>query len=762
VPPSDEPGRRYRAPRHGEPDGRWGGPGAVDPADDPYGDVSAARSASGGRHGTPEDAGPRHGEGGGHSRFAESRPAGPRHGGSDLSDPPGGSGGPAPWPPPTALPSSPLPSGSSSRFGAEDDGRDPLPSRFGADGYGTGYGDGPLSPSAGSPSDGYRPGSPGASPSSFGQAPLSPPYGQSYGQPSSSGQSPSSYGPSSAPSFGQAPLSPPYGQAQSHTAAPGQAPPYGQGPPSFGQAPLSPPYGQSQSYGQPSGRGPSSPNGSGQNGYAGQNGQNGNGQNGHAGPGGYGSTSYGSSAYDPRTASAGPPGGVPGNGAPGNGAPGNGAPGNGQGPPAAGGPSSDGAPGRPGTNGAGSTAVQPTAAAQPTAAQPTAAAQPTNAAGPLLAGGIPPPGSKREDARGAAGSRAGGATDDDAEDPGTGALGANPARHRRGGAAAGPGRGDDADDTSGPGRRARGKNTDDDGTGGKRKRKGSFWRELPLLVVVAIVLTFVIQTFVARIYVIPSASMEQTLHGCDGCANDRVAVDKVSYRFGDPSPGDVVVFKGPPAWLDNDEVGDEQPSSNPLIRGFQDALSLVGLAAPNEKDFVKRVIATGGQTVACCDAENHVLVNGKPINEPYLYYQPGLGDKQATFDPVRVPDGQLWVMGDNRNNSADARFHGPVPVSDVIGKVRVVVLPISRWRTVPQIDPQATTTALGGPEPIGTGTAGAAAGALLAVPVVGVGRRLRRAAVVDTSTAAPPGPPPGDDPPADDGGDAPTAETDRE
>ncbi len=344
-------------------------------------------------------------------------------------------------------------------------------------------------------------------------------------------------------------------------------------------------------------------------------------------------------------------------------------------------------------------------------------------------------------------------------------LGADPARHRRGRAGAGPGRDEDAEDTSGPGRRSRGKGQDDEtGPGGKKKRKGSFWRELPLLIVVAIVLTFVIQTFIARIYVIPSASMEQTLHGCDGCANDRVAVDKVTYRFGDPAPGDVVVFKGPPAWLDNDEVGETQPSSNPLIRGFQDALSLVGLAAPNEKDFVKRVIATGGQTVACCDASNHVLVDGKPINEPYLYYQPGLGDKQATFDPVRVPDGQLWVMGDNRNNSADARFHGPVPVSDVIGKVRVVVLPISRWRTVPSIDPQTTTAALGasggselGGLPLGTGSAGAAAGALLAVPVVGAGRRLRRAVGADTSTAAPPRPGPAE------GGDAlPVAETDRE
>jgi signal peptidase I len=376
---------------------------------------------------------------------------------------------------------------------------------------------------------------------------------------------------------------------------------------------------------------------------------------------------------------------------------------------------------------------------------------------PLLAGGIPPPEREREEADGAA-APSGSAADADA---GTTVLGDNPARHRRGGATAGPGREEDAEDTSGPGRRSRSRSRADDGEpGAKRKRKGSFWRELPLLVVVAIVLTFVIQTFVARIYVIPSASMEQTLHGCDGCANDRVAVDKVTYRFGDPAPGDVVVFKGPPAWLDNDEVGETQPSGNPLVRGFQDALSLVGLAAPNEKDFVKRVIATGGQTVACCDAGNHVLVDGKPITEPYLYYQPGLGNQQATFDPVRVPDGQLWVMGDNRNNSADARFHGPVPVSDVIGKVRVVVLPISRWRTVPAIDPQATTAALGatglGSTPLGTGTAGAAAGALLAVPIVGAGRRLRRA-VAGASTAAPPDPGPAD------GDDAPrAAEADRE
>jgi signal peptidase I len=659
VPPADEPGRRYRSPRHGEPDPRWGGPAAVAPVeDDPYGDVTGERPSVG-RHGTPED-GPRHGDGWSGDDGWSSRP---RHGGSDPGrfhrddDPLGAS--PASFPPP---------GGPSGRFGPEDAGSDGPRSRLGVEDPGPV----PTPPTYG------RPGPPPP----YGQAPPSPPYGQaSHGR---GAYTPSSPGPVWGPPtpYGQAPPSPPYGQASS----PGPSP-YGQGPPS-------PPSGQSSPYG-------ATP----------------------AGPNGHGAPNGVPNGHGP---------GVPN--------------GHGPDPRRGGGPAGDDAPapderGGP-ARGAGSTAVQPPVDGRP------------GGPAPLLAGGIPPP--KRDGADGSASSAD--AASPDADEAGTTVLG-EPARHRRGSGTAGPGRADDADDTSGPGRSSRSRAEErDPGSGGKKKRKGSFWRELPLLVVVAIVLTFVIQTFIARIYVIPSASMEQTLHGCDGCANDRVAVDKVTYRFGDPAPGDVVVFKGPPAWLDNDEVGETQPSSNPLVRGFQDALSLVGLAAPNEKDFVKRVIATGGQTVACCDAANHVLVDGKPITEPYLYYQPGLGDKQATFDPVRVPDGQLWVMGDNRNNSADARFHGPVPVGDVIGKVRVVVLPISRWRTVPSIDPQTTTAALGGTVPLGTGTAGAAAGALLAVPVVGVGRRLRRA-VDGATTAAPPRPGPAE---GEDAGSRHVAEADRE
>ncbi|MFB9744707.1 signal peptidase I [Pseudonocardia sulfidoxydans] len=231
-----------------------------------------------------------------------------------------------------------------------------------------------------------------------------------------------------------------------------------------------------------------------------------------------------------------------------------------------------------------------------------------------------------------------------------------------------------------------------------RRRKTSFWKELPLLIVVALLLTFLIQTFLAKVYVIPSGSMEQTLHGCTGCNNDRVLVDKITYRFSDPTPGDVVVFRGPDSW------GTEQVSvpSSALARGLQQVGSLIGLAPPDEKDFVKRVIAVGGQTVACCDSRNRVMVNGKPLDEPYIYYLPEAGPaRQVPFGPVTVPQGELWMMGDSRNNSSDSRAagHGPVPVENVIGKARLKVLPFDRFGIIHAPDPQsAEPVGMGGPE----------------------------------------------------------------
>ncbi|MFC5995273.1 signal peptidase I [Pseudonocardia hispaniensis] len=259
---------------------------------------------------------------------------------------------------------------------------------------------------------------------------------------------------------------------------------------------------------------------------------------------------------------------------------------------------------------------------------------------------------------------------------------------------------------------------------GGRRRRASFWKELPLLVAVALLLTFLIQTFVAKVYVIPSGSMETTLHGCAGCNNDRVIVDKVVYRFSDPQPGDVVVFRGPDSWRSEAPVA--QPAS-PLTRGLQQLGSLIGLAPPDEKDFVKRVIAVGGQTVSCCDSRNRVLVDGQPLTEPYLYYLPEAGPaRQIPFGPIQVPAGELWMMGDSRNNSADSRVpgHGPVPIENVIGKARMVVLPFDRFGGISSTDPQAQPAGMSDTG-IGGSSAPLALGLLGTLPLA-IGRRWRR------------------------------------
>ncbi len=119
---------------------------------------------------------------------------------------------------------------------------------------------------------------------------------------------------------------------------------------------------------------------------------------------------------------------------------------------------------------------------------------------------------------------------------------------------------------------------------------------------------------------IPSGSMELTLNGNNG-TGDRILVDKVVYDFHSPRPGDVVVFKGPPGWDQTEFFVDT--TTNPMIKWLRQFASDVGIAKPNEYDLVKRVIAVGGQTVMCCDAQNRVIVDGKALDEPYIYWQPG-------------------------------------------------------------------------------------------------------------------------------------------
>lgn len=234
-----------------------------------------------------------------------------------------------------------------------------------------------------------------------------------------------------------------------------------------------------------------------------------------------------------------------------------------------------------------------------------------------------------------------------------------------------------------------------------KKKQRSFLRELPILIVVALVLSWILQTFIARVYLIPSESMEPTLHGCRGCTGDRIVVQKISYRFHDPRPGDVVVFHGPDSWnLDYRSIR----SDNTVIKSLQDFGSFVGVVPPDENDLVKRVIATGGQKVECCDAQGRVLVDGKPLDEPYVKndfpFTPG---QQACdtpmksgrcFGPITVPDGNLWVMGDNRNNSADSRYHvgdplqGTIPIDNVRGKAEFKVLPFNRIGGISSPNPQ--------------------------------------------------------------------------
>jgi len=207
----------------------------------------------------------------------------------------------------------------------------------------------------------------------------------------------------------------------------------------------------------------------------------------------------------------------------------------------------------------------------------------------------------------------------------------------------------------------------------KPKHK-SFLRELPGIVITALVISVLIKTFLVQAFYIPSGSMENTL-----LVNDRVLVNKLADKPDEIHRGDVIVFRDPGGWLN----GPETTSRGGLIGLIRDGLVFVGLApAAGEEDLIKRVIGVGGDKVACCDAQHRVTVNGVPLDEPYVH--PGDKPSDQTFGPFTVPAGELWVMGDHRSVSEDSRFHtdqpgkGFVPVDDVIGRAFVIVWPLDR------------------------------------------------------------------------------------
>jgi len=198
--------------------------------------------------------------------------------------------------------------------------------------------------------------------------------------------------------------------------------------------------------------------------------------------------------------------------------------------------------------------------------------------------------------------------------------------------------------------------------GRKRGKKGttrSFWKELPILIIVALVVAVLIKTFLVQAFFIPSGSMNDTL-----LEGDRVMVNKLAYRFGNPARGDVIVFDSP---MEPD--GDGETIFGALVRHVAESL---GLSSPDTA-LIKRVIAVGGETIEV--RQNQVLIDGVALDEPYVKE----GSRMPRYGPFTVPEGQVFVMGDNRSQSTDSRVFGPIPEDSIIGRAFVRVWPPSRW-----------------------------------------------------------------------------------
>jgi signal peptidase I len=197
----------------------------------------------------------------------------------------------------------------------------------------------------------------------------------------------------------------------------------------------------------------------------------------------------------------------------------------------------------------------------------------------------------------------------------------------------------------------------------EQDRRHRFVGSTPFLVLVALAVAILVKTFLIQAFYIPSASMEPTLE-----IGDRVFVNKLAYDIGDLARGDVIVFANPHP---------EQLPERGLVSAFLHWLGEgIGFAQPADEDFIKRVIGLPGETIEIRD--NVVYIDGEPLEEPYL--TDAARRSNGDFPETRIPPGQLFMMGDNRGNSADSRYGlGLVPVDKVIGRAFIVIWPPSQF-----------------------------------------------------------------------------------
>lgn len=243
----------------------------------------------------------------------------------------------------------------------------------------------------------------------------------------------------------------------------------------------------------------------------------------------------------------------------------------------------------------------------------------------------------------------------------------------------------------------------DRGTGGSGRGFLLFLRDLAIIFLIALLISFLVKTFLIRPFWIPSESMNDTLQ-----VDDRIIVSLLTPTVFAIERGEVVVFEDPGGWLAEPAPAEDETGLAAAVDWF---LTFVGLAPEDDHGYlIKRVIGLPGDRVQCCNDFGQLLVNGVPIDEPYLNSDVAGQPASSTPFDVTVPEGHVWVLGDNRDHSGDSRAHmdapggGFVPIASVVGRAVLISWPVERWTWIESygssfvgVEPQSASVSRGLP-----------------------------------------------------------------